>query len=77
MFEYVGFYVGNNGSVYFFQLNSPVPSTANVTLLFCGTVATLLIKSSAGKQKYTMITARASAPTVASVPTATFRSTTM
>jgi hypothetical protein len=53
MFEYGGFYVGNNGSVDFFQLNSPVPSPATMTVSFCGTVATLKIKSAAGTQKYT------------------------
>jgi hypothetical protein len=53
MFEYGGFYVGNNGSVDFFQLNSPVPSPATMTVSLCGTVATLKIKSAAGKQTYT------------------------
>ena len=52
-FEYGAFYVGNSDGVNFFQLNSPVPSPATVTLSFCGTVATLVIKSSAGRQKYT------------------------
>ena len=53
MFEYGGFYVGNNSSVSFFQLNSPVPSPATMTVSLCGTVATLKIKSAAGKQTYT------------------------
>ncbi|HTK79555.1 MAG TPA: hypothetical protein VL286_03865 [Rhizomicrobium sp.] len=52
-FEYGGFYVGNNGGGNFFQLNSPVPSPATLTLSFCGTVATMKIKSAAGTQKYT------------------------
>jgi len=51
-FEYGGLYVGNNGGGDFFQLNSPVPSPAVVTLSFCGTVATMKIKSAAGTQKY-------------------------
>jgi hypothetical protein len=53
MFEYGGFYTGNNIGGDFFQLNSPVASPAQVTLSFCGTVATLKIKSSSGKQTYT------------------------
>ena len=53
MFEYGGFYVGNNGGVDFFQLNSTVPSPARMTVSLCGTVATLKIKSSAGTQSYT------------------------
>ena len=46
-FEYGGFYVGNNGGGNFFELNSPVPSPANVILSFCGTVATLVKGSNA------------------------------
>ena len=52
-FEYGAFYVGNNGGGNFFQLNSPVPSPAVLTLSFCGTVATMKIKSADGTQKYT------------------------
>jgi hypothetical protein len=52
MFEYGGFYVGNNGSVDFFGLNSTVPSPATLSVSLCGTVATMKIKSSAGTQKY-------------------------
>ena len=52
-FEYGAFYVGNNGGGNFFQLNAPVASPASVSLSFCGTVATLKISSSSGKQKYT------------------------
>ena len=52
-FEFGAFYFGNGDGVDFFQLNSPVPSPATVTLSFCGTVATLAIKSTAGTQKYT------------------------
>lgn len=51
-FEYGGLYVGNNGGGFFFQLNSPVASPANVTVSVCGTVATMTIKSSSGKQVY-------------------------
>ncbi|MBV9569781.1 MAG: hypothetical protein JO056_00885 [Alphaproteobacteria bacterium] len=46
------FYTGNNGSGYFFVLDSPVPSPAIMTVSVCGTVATLKIKSAAGSQKY-------------------------
>jgi hypothetical protein len=52
MFEYGGFYVGNNGGVDFFQLTSTVPSPATLSVSLCGTVATMKIKSSAGMQKY-------------------------
>lgn len=52
MFEYGGFYIGNNGSVDFFALNSTVPSPATLSVSLCGTVATMKIKSSAGTQKY-------------------------
>lgn len=52
-FEYGAFYTGNNGGGSYFQLNSPVASPAQVTLSFCGTVATLKINSASGKQKYT------------------------
>lgn len=53
LFEYGGFYVGNNGGGDFFQLNSTVPSPAKLTVSFCGTTAKMTIKSSAGTQKYT------------------------
>ena len=52
MFEYGGFYLGNNGGVDFFALNSPVPSPATLTGSVCGTVATMRITSSAGVQVY-------------------------
>ncbi|HEX3652923.1 MAG TPA: hypothetical protein VHU18_08885 [Rhizomicrobium sp.] len=52
-FEYGAFYTGNNGGGDYFQLNSPVSSPAQITLSFCGTVATLKIKSASGKQTYT------------------------
>lgn len=53
MFEYGAFYTGNNISGTYFPLNEAVASPAQVTLSFCGTVATLKIKSSSGKQTYT------------------------
>jgi hypothetical protein len=53
MFEYGAFCVGNDGGGSFFQLNSPVPSPARLTLSLCGSMATMTIKSAAGKQKYT------------------------
>jgi hypothetical protein len=53
MFEYGALYVGNDGGGSFFQLTSPVPSPAKLTLSMCGTVGTLTIKSAAGKQQYT------------------------
>lgn len=53
MFEYGAFYTGNNIAGSYFALNAPVASPAQVTLSFCGTVATLKIKSSSGKQTYT------------------------
>jgi hypothetical protein len=52
MFENGAFYIGNNGGGNFFTLNSSVPSPAKLTLSFCGTVAKMVIKSSAGTQKY-------------------------
>ncbi len=52
MFEFAGFYLGNNGGVDFFALNSPVPSPATLTGSICGTVATMRITSSAGVQVY-------------------------
>jgi hypothetical protein len=51
-FDAAGFYTGNDVEGPFFLLDSPVPSPATVTLSFCGTVATLKIKSAAGKQVY-------------------------
>ena len=53
MFEHGAFYVGNNGSGIFFDLKKPVPSPARLTLSFCGTVATMTIKSAVHTQKYT------------------------
>ncbi|HEY3777126.1 MAG TPA: hypothetical protein VGL35_03635 [Rhizomicrobium sp.] len=53
MFDTAGFYVGNNGGGDFFTLTSEVPSPAKLTVSFCGTVATMKIKSAAGTQKYT------------------------
>jgi hypothetical protein len=53
MFEYGGFYTGNNGGGDFFALDTPVPSPATLSVSFCGTIAQMTIKSSAGKQKYT------------------------
>ena len=53
MFEYAGFYTGNNSSVYFFQLTTPVPSPAILDVFFCKTVATMRITSAAGVQTYT------------------------
>lgn len=52
-FDTAGFYVGNNGGGDFFTLDSEVPSPAQLTVSLCGTVAKMLIKSSAGKQVYT------------------------
>jgi len=52
MFEFGGFYTGNNVGGSFFSLTSPVPSPATISVSFCGTMAKLTIKSSAGKQTY-------------------------
>ncbi|HEY3638397.1 MAG TPA: hypothetical protein VGK90_09620 [Rhizomicrobium sp.] len=52
-FQDGGFYTGNNGGGDFFGLSSEVPSPAKISVEFCGTVATLTIKSSAPTQKYT------------------------
>jgi hypothetical protein len=52
-FDTAGFYTGNNGGGLFFSLDSAVPSPATLTVSFCGTVATMTVRSSAGKQKYT------------------------
>jgi hypothetical protein len=52
MFSNGAFYVGNNGGGSFFVLDKEVPSPAIVTVSFCGSVATLKIKSDAGTQKY-------------------------
>jgi hypothetical protein len=52
MFEYGGFYTGNNGGGDFFALDTPVPSPATLSVTFCGTMAQMTIRSSAGKQKY-------------------------
>ena len=55
MFEYGGFYTGNNVQVYFFALASPVPSPAILDVSFRGgpTTATMRITSAAGVQTYT------------------------
>jgi hypothetical protein len=53
LFSTAAFYTGNNGGGSFFSLNTPVPSPATLTVSFCGTVATMTIRSSAGRQKYT------------------------
>lgn len=52
-FDNGGFYVGDNGSVLFFGLDTPVPSPALLTVSMCGSIAKMTIKSSAGTQKYT------------------------
>jgi len=46
------FYTGDNGSGDFFTLSSEVPSPAMLSLSFCGTIATMKIKSSAPTQVY-------------------------
>jgi hypothetical protein len=51
-FQQGGFYVGNNGGGDFFDLTSEVPSPATISVSFCDTVATLVIKSSAPTQTY-------------------------
>src|SRR5215472_3881497 len=54
MFEYGGFYTGNNVQVDFFALASPVPSPAILDVSFNGTTtATMRITSAAGVQTYT------------------------
>jgi hypothetical protein len=52
-FDTAAFYTGNNGSGFFFFLDTEVPSPAKLTVSFCGTVATMTIRSSAKKQTYT------------------------
>jgi len=52
-FDTAGFYTGNNGGGDFFTLAFPVPSPARLTVTFCGTVATMRITSSGGRQVYT------------------------
>jgi hypothetical protein len=47
-----GFYTGDNVGGEFFALDSEVPSPATLSVSFCGTVATMKIKSSAGTQTY-------------------------
>ena len=47
------FYTGNNGGGSFFALSSEVPSPAELSVSFCGTVATMKIKSAAHTQVYT------------------------
>ncbi len=51
-FSNAGFYVGDNGGGDFFALDSEVPSPATLSVTFCGTVATMKIKSSAATQTY-------------------------
>jgi len=54
MFEYGGFYTGNNVQGYFFTLASPVPSPAILDVSFSNTTtATMRITSAAGVQTYT------------------------
>lgn len=50
---YAAFYEGNNGAGTFFQLDAPVRTPAVLSVSFCGTVATMKIKSVDGVQKYT------------------------
>jgi hypothetical protein len=52
VFEYGGFYVGNNSGVDFFQLDSTVPSPAKLSVSLCGSVAVMRIDSAAGVQRY-------------------------
>jgi hypothetical protein len=52
MFEYGGFYVGNNSGVLFFSLDAPMASPATLTASLNGSVATMTIKSSSGTQSY-------------------------
>jgi hypothetical protein len=47
-----GFYIGDNVPVLFFGLDSLIPGQATLTASMCGTVATMTIRSAAGKQKY-------------------------
>jgi len=51
-FSNAGFYTGNNSGGSFFALKREVPSPATVSVSFCGTVATMKIKSAAGRQIY-------------------------
>lgn len=55
MFEYGGFYTGNNVGGFFFALTQPVPSPAILDVSFCAspTIATMRITSAAGVQIYT------------------------
>ena len=55
MFEYGGFYTGDNNPTggTFFALSSPVPSPAVLDVFFCGTTATMRIISAGGIQTYT------------------------
>jgi len=54
MFEYGGFYTGNNDGGFFFALSSPVPSPAILDVSFSGTTtATMRITSADGEQTYT------------------------
>jgi hypothetical protein len=52
VFEYGGFYVGNNGGGYFFQLNSTAASPAKLAVSLCGTQAVMRIDSPSGVQRY-------------------------
>ena len=51
-FSNAGFYTGDNVGGEFFALDSEVPSPATLSVSFCGTVATMKIKSSAKTQTY-------------------------
>jgi hypothetical protein len=52
MFSNGGFYTGDNVGGEFFALDSEIPSPATISVTFCGTVATMKIKSSAPTQTY-------------------------
>jgi hypothetical protein len=51
-FSNAGFYTGDNVGGDFFALDSEIPSPATLSVSFCGTVATMKIKSSAPTQTY-------------------------
>ena len=52
LFDHAAFYTGNNSGSQFFTLKKPVASPATLTVSFCGTIATMIIKSIGGKQVY-------------------------
>jgi hypothetical protein len=51
-FSNAGFYTGNNVGGEFFALTSEVPSPATLSVSFCGTVATMKIRSAVHTQVY-------------------------